>query len=40
VGNNWVWRAAAQIPVTQSGLNGEQHESAVLSLGVTYLLNR
>ncbi|HKE93093.1 MAG TPA: transporter [Povalibacter sp.] len=40
VGSNWVWRAGVQLPITQSGLNGEQHEDAVFSLGVTYLLNR
>jgi hypothetical protein len=36
-GKGWVIRAAAQIPLTQSGLHGEQHEKAVLNLGVTRL---
>src|SRR5215831_1265015 len=37
VGGNWVLRGAVQIPVTQSGLNGEQHEGTVWNIGVTYL---
>jgi hypothetical protein len=39
-GNGWVVRASAQLPLKQSGLNGEQHENAVVNLGVTYLFNR
>jgi hypothetical protein len=34
-GKGWVVRAAAQIPLGQSGLNGFQHEKTVLNLGVT-----
>ena len=37
VGHGWVLRASAQLPVTQSGLNGHQDEQAVLNLGVTHL---
>lgn len=37
VGNGWVLRAAAQIPLNQSGLNGFQREKTVLNLGVTRL---
>jgi len=37
-GHGWVLRAAAQIPLTQSGLNGEQEEKTVVNLGVTRLL--
>ena len=36
-GKGWVLRAAAQIPLSQSGLNGYQHENTVLNLGVTRL---
>jgi hypothetical protein len=36
-GKGWVVRAAAQIPLGQSGLNGYQHEQTVLNLGVTRL---
>jgi hypothetical protein len=35
VGSGWVVRASAQLPLGQSGLNGLQHEKAVLNLGVT-----
>lgn len=38
VGNGWVLRAAAQIPLSQSGLNGHQREKSVLNLGVTWLI--
>lgn len=34
-GNAWVVRAAAQLPLGQSGLNGMQHEKAVINFGVT-----
>jgi hypothetical protein len=37
VGAGWVLRASAQIPLSQSGLNGEQREKTVLNLGVTRL---
>lgn len=39
-GGGWVLRASAQIPLSQSGLNGLQHEKAVLNLGVTHLFGR
>jgi hypothetical protein len=39
-GAGWVLRASAQIPLSQSGLNGEQEEKAVYNFGVTYLLQR
>lgn len=35
VGGGWVLRASAQIPLSQSGLNGEQEEKTVLNVGVT-----
>jgi len=34
-GKGWVLRASAQIPLSQSGLHGFQHEKTVLNLGVT-----
>ena len=37
-GHGFVLRAAAQIPVGQSGLNGHQREKPVYNLGVTWLL--
>jgi hypothetical protein len=37
VGGGWVLRTSAQIPLSQSGLNGYQHESVVFNLGVTRL---
>ena len=37
VGHGFVLRAAAQIPVGQSGLNGHQREKPVYNLGVTWL---
>lgn len=37
-GGGWVFRAAAQIPLSESGLNGNQDEKAVVNIGVTYLL--
>lgn len=36
-GSGWVLRASAQIPLSQSGLNGFQHEKTVLNVGVTHL---
>ena len=38
-GGGWVLRASAQIPLGQSGLYGEQHEKAVVNLGITRLFN-
>lgn len=40
VGDGWVMRASAQIPLSQSGLNGAQHEKAVYNLGITRLIGR
>jgi hypothetical protein len=37
LGSGWVLRAAAQIPLTQSGLNGDQREKTVYNLGITWL---
>ena len=39
IGNGWVARANAQIPLTQSGLNGNQREKTVLNFGVTHLFD-
>lgn len=39
-GHGWVLRAAAQIPLGQSGLNGEQHEKTVVNIGVSRLFGR
>jgi hypothetical protein len=39
-GHGWVFRASAQLPVTQSGLNGFQDEDAVINLGVTLLAGK
>jgi hypothetical protein len=36
-GGGWVLRASGQIPLTQSGLNGNQREKTVVNLGVTHL---
>ena len=36
-GSGWVVRLSAQLPVSQAGLNGEQHEKAVYNVGVTHL---
>ena len=38
-GSGWVLRLSAQLPLSQRGLNGEQHEKAVYNLGVTRLLD-
>ena len=40
VGGGWVVRASAQIPLSQGGLYGEQHEKTVVNVGVTYLLSK
>jgi hypothetical protein len=39
-GGGWVLRASGQIPLSQSGLNGWQHEKAVVNLGVTRLFKK
>jgi hypothetical protein len=39
-GNGWVLRASAQVPLTQSGLHGEQHEKTVWNVGLTRLFGR
>jgi hypothetical protein len=39
VGSGWVFRASAQLPLSQSGLDGIQHEEPVLNLGITRLFN-
>ena len=39
-GGGWVWRASAQIPVSESGLHGVQDEKPVLNVGVTRLLGK
>ena len=39
-GHGWVLRAAAQIPVRQSGLNGHQDEKTVFNVGVTRLFGK
>lgn len=39
-GHGWVVRLSAQLPVTQSGLNGYQEEKRVLNLGITRLSAR
>jgi opacity protein-like surface antigen len=39
-GGGWVLRASAQIPLSDSGLNGHQDEKVVLNVGVTRLLGK
>ena len=39
-GHGWVLRASAQIPLSQSGLHGEQDEQPVWNVGVTRLIGR
>ena len=36
-GHGWVLRASGQIPLSQSGLNGDQRERTVFNVGVTRL---
>jgi hypothetical protein len=36
-GGGWVLRASAQVPMSQSGLNGEQEEKTVINVGLTKL---
>jgi hypothetical protein len=39
-GRGWVVRASAQVPLSQSALNGEQREKTVFNVGLTYLFSR
>jgi hypothetical protein len=39
-GGGWVVRASAQIPLSDSGLNGTQDEKIVVNLGVTRLFKQ
>jgi hypothetical protein len=39
-GGGWVLRASAQLPVSDSSLNGNQHEKTVVNVGVTRLFER
>jgi hypothetical protein len=39
-GGGWVFRASGQIPLTQSGLNGQQQEKAVVNVGITRIFNK
>jgi len=39
-GAGWVLRISSQIPLSQSGLNGEQHEDPVFNIGITKLMQR
>jgi hypothetical protein len=39
-GGGWVLRASAQIPLSDSGLQGTQHEQTVLNVGVTRLFGK
>jgi hypothetical protein len=39
-GHGWVLRASAQLPLSQSGLNGVQHEEPVWNVGVTRLFGK
>ncbi len=39
-GGGWVVRVSGQIPLSQGGLYGEQHEDPVLNVGVTKLFSR
>lgn len=39
-GHGWVLRASAQVPLSQSGLHGVQHEKTVWNAGVTRLFGR
>jgi hypothetical protein len=40
IGSGWVARVSAQIPLTQSGLNGVQDEKTVMNVGITRLFGR
>jgi hypothetical protein len=37
LGSGWVARASAQVPLSQSGLNGAQNEKTVFNVGITRL---
>ena len=39
-GHGWVLRGSAQLPLSQSGLHGVQHEEPVWNLGITHLFAR
>jgi predicted porin len=39
-GRGWVIRASAQVPLSQAGLNGAQHEKTVFNVGLTYLFSK
>jgi len=39
-GGGWVLRGSAQIPLSDSGLNGHQNEKSVLNVGVTHLFGQ
>jgi hypothetical protein len=39
-GGGWVRRLSVQVPLSQSGLNGNQDEKTVANVGVTRLLRR
>jgi len=39
-GGGWVLRASGQIPLSQSGLNGNQREKAVVNVGITRLFTK
>jgi hypothetical protein len=39
-GGGWVLRASAQVPLSQSGLNGEQSEKTVVNIGITRLFTK
>ncbi len=39
-GGGWVVRGAVQIPLSQSGLNGNQEEKTVVNFGITHLFGR
>jgi hypothetical protein len=39
-GHGWVLRASAQIPLSESGLNGMQDEKMVVNVGVTRLFKK
>jgi len=39
-GGGWVLRASAQLPLSDSALNGNQNEKAVVNFGISYLMKR
>jgi hypothetical protein len=40
LGSGWVARASAQVPLTQSSLNGVQDEKTVFNVGITHLFTK